>query len=425
MRHTYLFALTDGGGSVPPELGVVRRLVARGHQVDVLGEDSMADAVAATGAAFHRWRHALNRPDHSPEHAPYPEWELKNPGTLVRAMIDNLITGPAAGYARDVTDAIHGSRPDLVLVSFFAFGAMIAAETEGVPFDVLMPNIYPLPSAGMPPFGMGLRPARGALGRVRDRMLGAMSQRMWDRAALPGLNAVRADYGLAPLRHYQDQIHKARRELVMTSAAFDFPATVPATVRYVGPVLDDPAWAQGSWTPPPGDAPLVLVSMSSTFQDQGGSLQRVADALGTLPVRGIVTTGPVLDPATLRAPNGVAVVRAAPHGDVLRHAALVITHGGHGTLVKAFAAGVPVVVLPHGRDQGDNAARVTWHGAGRTVSRTATPAALATAIRQVLADPSYRQNAVRLGTALRRDADSGTLLAELEHIGPQPKATHS
>ncbi len=385
MTNAYLVALTDGGGTVPPELGVVRRLVERGHRVGVLAEDSTAAEVAATGAAFQRWTHALNRPDRRAEHAPYQEWKIRNPRRLLDEMVEHLIVGPAAGYARDVTAAIRSTRPDLALVSFFAFGAMVAAEAEDVAFDVLMPNIYPLPAAGLPPLGLGLRPARGPLGRLRDRVVGAMGQRLWDARMLPGLNALRGGYGLAPLAHYQGQVHRARRELVMTSPAFDFPAALPANARYVGPVLDDPVWADApGWTPPPGDGPLVLVAMSTTFQDQTGSLQRVVDALATLPVRAVVTTGPALDPDMLTAPGNVTVVAAAPHREVLRHAALVVTHGGHGTLVKAFVAGVPVVVLHHGRDQADNAARVTVHGAGVAVSRHARPGRIAGAVRRVL-----------------------------------------
>ena len=53
------------------------------------------------------------------------------------------------------------------------------------------------------------------------------------------------------------------------------------------------------WTPPAGDDPLVLVALSSTFQDHAGCLQRIVDALGTLPVRGLVTTGPALDPSEI------------------------------------------------------------------------------------------------------------------------------
>jgi UDP:flavonoid glycosyltransferase YjiC (YdhE family) len=64
------------------------------------------------------------------------------------------------------------------------------------------------------------------------------------------------------------------------------------------------------------------------------------------------------------APENVDVVRAAPHREVLREAQLVVTHCGHGTTVKALAAGVPIVGLPMGRDQLDVAARLVHAGAG-------------------------------------------------------------
>lgn len=51
----FLFALTDGGGTIPPELGVVHRLVAKGHQVSVLADATMRTAVAATGASYTQW----------------------------------------------------------------------------------------------------------------------------------------------------------------------------------------------------------------------------------------------------------------------------------------------------------------------------------------------------------------------------------
>ena len=60
--RSYLFALVDGGGTVPPELGTVRRVVERGHRVTVLADDSMAEEVAATGAVFRPWTEAPNRP---------------------------------------------------------------------------------------------------------------------------------------------------------------------------------------------------------------------------------------------------------------------------------------------------------------------------------------------------------------------------
>jgi UDP:flavonoid glycosyltransferase YjiC (YdhE family) len=412
----YLVALVDGGGTVPPELGAVRRLVGRGHTVTVLAEDSMAAEVATTGATFRPWLRGPNRPDRRPEHDPSRDWEVRNPLRLVERLIETQFVGPAAGYAADVDAAITEIRPDAVVCSLFAIGAMLAAESAGIPFAVLLPNIYLLPADGMPPFGLGLRPARGAPGRLRDAAIGGFSRRLWDSRGLAGLNALRAGRGLAPLGHLWDQVHRARRELVMTSPDFDFPARLPAGARYVGPVLDDPAWAGRPWAPPAGDDPLVLVAMSSGFQDQLGSLRRVVEAMGTLRVRAVVTTGPALDPASFDPPANVTVLAAAPHRQVLGHAALVVTHGGHGTVMKALAAGVPMVMLHHGRDQADNAARVTARGAGVAVKRTAKPARIARAARRVLTDPTYRAAARRLGQAIRRDADSGALLRELEGL---------
>src|SRR5689334_3411855 len=64
------------------------------------------------------------------------------------------------------------------------------------------------------------------------------------------------------------------------------------------PAARRPAWA-GAWTPPTGDAPLVLVSLSSTYMTQDDLLRRITDALGALPVRALVTLGPALDPGVL------------------------------------------------------------------------------------------------------------------------------
>lgn len=406
--RTFLFALTDGGGTVPPELGVARRLVDRGHRVSVLADTSMAGQVSRTGASFLpcMWSPAEE----------FRDWDLRTPTSIARGIADYMITGPAPAQASDTAAALDTTPPDLVLTSSFAVGAMIAAEARRFPFDVLLPNAYPLPAKGMPPFGTGLAPARGPLGWLRDRALNAASARLIDRYALAKINVVRAEYGLDPVAHMWDQMHHARRQLILTSPAFDFPSELPGNARYVGPILDDPAWASDeSWTLPAGADPLVLVAMSSTFQNHVACLQRIVDALGSLPVRGLVTTGPAVPSQAIKAPPNVTVAASAPHLDAMRHASLVVTHGGHGTVIKALAAGLPLVVLHHGRDQADNAVRVTVRGAGIAVPRRAPVRRIARAVATVLGDGSYRLAAEELGRAVARDAANSTLLfGELE-----------
>ena len=190
----------------------------------------------------------------------------------------------------------------------------------------------------------------------------------------------------------------------MTSPTFDFSSPhIPANVTYVGPQLDDPDWATaGDWRPD-GDDPLVLVATSSVFQDQADLLRRVAAALGQLPVRGLVTTGRAVDPADVPAPANVRVVRAAPHRAVLAETSVVVTHAGHGSVLKALAAGVPLVCMPMGRDQKDNTVRVLRLGAGVRVDKSAPPERIAAAVRQLLEDPAYAGAARRFADTLAEE----------------------
>jgi glycosyltransferase involved in cell wall biosynthesis len=223
----------------------------------------------------------------------------------------------------------------------------------------------------------------------------------WDEA-LPALNAARAEQGLEPLEHVLDQGRSAALTLVMTSSAFDFMGELPPVVKHVGPRLDDPLWAE-DWTAPEGEDPLVLV-------------QRIADALATMPVRGVLTTGRAVDPGEIEAPEGVQVVRSAPHAEVLREAAAVITHCGHGTTIKALAAGVPLVCLPMGRDQLDVAARVVHRGAGVRLDPASDPADIAAALTRVLAEPSYREAAGRIAAVITEETSSDRVVAEIEAL---------
>jgi MGT family glycosyltransferase len=414
MAH-FLFAEWDGGGGLPAELAVARRLVAAGHTVTVLGEPVMEAEVRAAGVEdFRSWVEAPHRVSRRPEDDFIRDWEFRNPVAELDNMYARLMVTPAPLYAKETLAVIDDVHPDVVVSSFPLFGAQLAAEARGVPLALLAPGIAGTIAERMPPPGMF--PAKGPLGRLRDRALDTVIDRLLNRG-LAGLNAARRDFGLSPLRRLRDQYGRADRILVLTSAAFDFPGRLPANARYVGAQLDDPAWAQ-PWEPPTDDdRPFVLVAMSTTFMDHVEHLQRVVTALGRLDVRGLVTTGPAIDPDQIRAPDGVQVVRSAPHSAVLPHADVLVTHGGHGTLMKALVAGVPVVCTPVGRDQPENAARVVYHGAGvRVTKKKASPATIAAAVQRVLGDPSYRQAAARLGERIRADAEAGLVLTELEAL---------
>jgi MGT family glycosyltransferase len=378
----------------------------------VLADPVLRPEVEATGAEHLCWTRAPHRTKPGLDGLFVRDWEAGPDGFGV--MRDELAVGPAAEFAADVREELEARRPDVLLTELLLFGPQVAAEAAGVPYVVLNPTINVVPAPGVPPFGQGFLPAESEADRERDRIGAEIGMQAWD-AALPALNAARAEQGLAPLEHVLDQGRSAALTLVLTSAAFDFTEGLPPVVKHVGPRLDDPAWAE-PWTAPEGDEPLVLAALSSDFMDQGDLLRRIAAALGELPVRGLVTTGKGIDPADVPAPPNVQVVRSAPHADVLREASAVVTHCGHGTTIKALAAGVPIVCVPMGRDQLDVAARVVHRGAGVRLDAAAEPQAIAAALDDVLTVPGYRAAAERIAMAIGEETAEDRAVEEIEAL---------
>jgi len=410
--------LWDGGGNVPPELGVARRLVARGHQVHVLADPTIEEAAEEAGCTFSPWRRAPHRASLDPSEDPLKDWETKNPLVMLRRARDRFIAGPAAEFAADTGDAVDAFAPDALVADAFLFGSIIAAQAASVPVALLVPNIWIMPSRGTPAIGPGFAPARTVLGRTRDAALLATVNRVF-RAGLPPVNAARSARGLAPLSSFYEQALGVERILVLSSPVFDYAASsVPGNVRYVGPILDDPGWAQAWSSPWAGDdeRPLVLVGFSSTYQNQGPLLRRVVTALSSLPVRAVVTTGQMLDVREVSATGNVAVVASAPHRQVLAEASLAVSHCGHGTTMKTLAAGLPMVCIPMGRDQNDTAARVVHHRAGVRLSPSASTVKIRETVRRVLGDDRLRANAARLASAIARGDATADPVAELEAL---------
>lgn len=413
----FLMTMWEGGGTVPPELGVAQRLIAKGHQVHVLADPTIGAAAEAAGCTFSPWQRAPHRTALDAAQDPIKDWETTNPLVLLKRLRDGLISGPAAEYAADTAEQIEAFQPTAVVADFALFGSLVAAQAAKVPTVAVVPNIWIIPTPGTTPIGPGFRPPKTALGRGRDTTMRAMVNRLF-RAGLPALNAARSSHGLPPLSSFYQQLLGVDRILVLTSPSFDYSAhAVPSNVSYVGPILDDPDWAE-PWSPPWPDLdehPLVLVGFSSTYQDQGPLLRRVVEALSTLPIRAVVTLGPMLSVDEVAASDNVVVVASAPHSQILGRSSLVVSHCGHGTTIKSLAAGVPMVCIPMGRDQNDTAARVVHHGVGIRLSPKASADKIRRAVQSVLREDRFRTSAARLAAAIA-DEPTDDLVTELESV---------
>jgi MGT family glycosyltransferase len=206
--------------------------------------------------------------------------------------------------------------------------------------------------------------------------------------------------------------------IVAAPKEFEPDAPDAANVLRIGPVLDAPPLSREIQEVDfrDGTTPLVLVSLSTSEQGQADLLQRCVDALAQLPVRGIVTTGPSIDPGSVNAGDNTQVARYIPHADILASASLVITHAGFGTTMAALGRGVPLLCLPMGRDQFFNAGQVQTLGVGRMLMADSSPREIAQAAMDILGEDHFATGAKQMAVAIGGYGGAAVAAAALESL---------
>ena len=133
----------------------------------------------------------------------------------------------------------------------------------------------------------------------------------------------------------------------------------------------------------------------STAQDPECEMLRAAlEGLAEEPVRVLATTNRHVPEEPIDVPDNAVLLDWLPYSQAMAAADLVISHGGHGTVVRALSLGAPLLACPAVGDMGENGARVAWSGAGLSLPRRLmSPRAIRLAARRILGDPTYRERA--------------------------------
>ncbi len=370
-RGRFLIVSWDGGGNAPPALNLGARLTNLGHRVRLLGWDSMATGAAAAGLEF----------------ATYPSVPAWPPDLAFEdAMNDRLAPALCSPQTRgDVLAEARDFAPDVVVVDCMMGAGLEAAHELGHPHAVLV---------HLPYFAFMHERGDAVSRATRARLVGA-----------------------------------ADAVLALVPPGFDTPCEVPANTSYVGPITDpNPGEPLGrvdaDLLAAPGD-PWVLLSLSSTLQGQAHALPTMLEALGSLPVRVLLTLGGVLPTSAVDAPPNVTVREFVRHALVLPHMAAVVSHGGLSTITSALAFGVPLVCIPQGRDQSINAERVAATGVGRALRVDAPPAAIASAVRELLADSGARREASRFADIIATLGRGATAVTQVARLHARPGHSQS
>jgi UDP:flavonoid glycosyltransferase YjiC (YdhE family) len=288
---------------------------------------------------------------------------------------------------------VHDFAPDVAVADILTPGPALAAELEGVPLATLVPHVFPFVPPGHPVYSIGARLPRTALGAA-----------LWARAnrrfVVPSLEQGRAEYnetrrrlGLDPLPWVHTGLS---RELTMvgTLPHLEYPRRFERWVRVVGPLQWEPPGERVE--PPPGRGPVVLVAPSTSQDPEQRLLRAALEGLADAPVRVIATFNGREPAEPIPVPANAVLVPWLSYAKTMPLCDVVVLHGGHGTLVRALAAGCSVVVCPVAGDMNENAARVEWAGVGKRLpQRWLGPRSLRLAVRAALG-PTLRERAAAM-----------------------------
>ncbi len=340
------------------------------------------------------------------------DWTATNPRAALQLGVA-AFGRRAAFEVPDLRGAVADFRPDALIVDVNSWGALCAAEAGSVPWSCFSPYTPALRSPGVPPFGLGLKPLPGILGRARDALVNATVTRSLERIMLPPINSVRGTVGLSRVGSMDEFLRRPPLTLVASGKPFQYPQTDwgPA-VQMIGPCVLDPVSESAPDWLAAIDRPIVLVTTSSEKQADTALVQTAIAALAGEPVH-VVATMPAGGSRGFAPAPHATVSEFVPHSQVLERAVCAVTHGGMGATQKALSFGVPVCVVPFGRDQLEVARRVEVARCGTRLSaKKLSPARLREKVRQAMTMSAGAQEVAAGFTATGGTSRGADLVAE-------------
>ena len=191
------------------------------------------DGLSGAADARARLRRGADRPAHRGDRA--RDWQTSSAARGARGRSVATFLARARYDGPDMRTTIADTDPDIAIVDINSWGAMAAAEAWGGRWASVCPYPLPVSSRDAPPFGPGLPPARGPLGRLRDRLVRPVV--LGDGRAdemIPKVNAVRTEHGLGPVKSADELYGRPPLLLYLTAEPFEYPAVRLAGERRHG-----------------------------------------------------------------------------------------------------------------------------------------------------------------------------------------------
>jgi MGT family glycosyltransferase len=398
---------------VSPFATAVQALAGRGHEVFWYTGTAQADRVRAAGATYLKPAVGV-LPDFEDLERDYPQMTTMSDAARGAWFVEEILVAPSGGQYRDLAGYAADLNPDVVLADSTTLAAGLLHEVRGIAWATLSVAPAAIPDPDVPPYGMGWKPGRTPLHRLRNIVFERLGQRVFFRKPVQRMNEIRAGLGLPPVATTFAGNATPYLYLQATAAEFEYhrPSLAGRPFHFVGPLFpppprrfDPPPW----WPEVDEGRPVIVVTQGTSAINPDQLVIPAVEALADADALVVVTGQSGLGPL----PANVRVASFLPYQELLPRAALLVTNGGYGTVQLALAHSVPIVAAGMTEDKPEVCARVEWAGAGIYL-RTSTPKPdrLRAAVNEVMSAPAYRAAAGRLSAAFARH-DAPAEIADL------------
>ena len=276
---------------------------------------------------------------------------------------------PAAERLADLRAIVDRWGPDVLVRENAELAGCVAAEAAGIPHAVVQ---------------------NGNIAMMGILRRGPMRER---------LDTLRSSRGLPPDPDLA-MLYRYLLLLPVPRSVHEPSVPLPPTAHFLRPLTYDQDGDESApaWLDDPSPRPLVYATFGTVFNSRVDLFTPTIAALRDEPVNLVVTVGRDQDPDRFGPqPENVRIERYIPNSLLLPRCTLLINIAGMNSVRSAFEHGMPMVLLPLVAEHAFNAQRCAALRVARVLDpRTMTPEVLREAVREVLGDPSYRANAVRM-----------------------------
>jgi MGT family glycosyltransferase len=400
-----LIASTPAAGHVNPLLAIMRILLAEGHEIAFLTGSPFRDRIENSGAKF------LSLPtgaDFREIQWVFPALKKAAPGLeWLRVAFEGFFVATAPAQHQGLQQALQTFPADVIIGDDMFFGVlpMLLGPRAKRPPIVLCGTsfLHWAREDGAPNF-LGLAPATTAEQRAHYAVAAREYDEAVDQPVLRRLNEALKSFDVGPVSMpmFNSVVELVDVYLQLSVPGFEFPRTMPPTVRFVGtpPIIPGqvplPPWAHEL----DGSRKVVLVTQGTLANhDFGWLVAPTLAALANEPDVLVVATagGRPVDAIPGEVPSNARLASYLPFEWLLPRVDVLVTNGGYGSVNQAMSFGVPLVTAGLTEDKADVNARVAWSGVGIDLATNQpTPEAVRKAVRSVLDQPGYRQRAAQI-----------------------------